>query len=49
LERAGARGLDEFWQVAEKPEFNLEDDAERIVLELLQSILKARGELHLNV
>jgi len=49
LERAGARGLDEFWEVAEKPEFNLEDDAERIVLEFLQSILKARGELHLNV
>ena len=49
LERAGARGLDEFWEVAENPEFNLEDDAERIVLELLQSILKARGELHLNV
>ena len=49
LERAGARGLDEFWEVAENPEFNLEDDAERIVLELLQSILKARSELHLNV
>jgi putative hydrolase of HD superfamily len=49
LERAGARGLDEFWEVAAKPEFNLEDDAEQIVLELLQSILKARSELHRNV
>lgn len=49
LERAGARGLDEFWEVAEKPEFNLEGDAEQIVLELLQSILKARGDLHRNV
>jgi len=49
LERAGARGLDEFWDVAEKPEFNLEGDAKQIVLELLQSILKARGELHRNV
>ena len=49
LERAGARGLDEFWQVAEKPEFNLEGDAERIVLELLESILNARSELHPNV
>ena len=48
LERAGARGLDEFWEVAEKPEFNLEGDAEQIVLELLQSILKARSELHRN-
>ena len=46
LERAGARGLDEFWEVAEKPEFNLEGAAEQIVQELLQSILTARGELH---
>ena len=45
LERAGARGLDEFWEVAEKPEFNLEGPAEQIVLELLQSILEARSEL----
>lgn len=46
LERAGARGLDEFWQVAEEPEFGLEGDAERIVLDLLRSILEARNELH---
>jgi putative hydrolase of HD superfamily len=48
LERAGARGLDEFWEVAEKPEFNLGDidrAAEEIVQELLLSILKARSEL----
>jgi putative hydrolase of HD superfamily len=49
LERAGARGLDEFWQVAEKPEFNLGGDGEQIVLELLESILNARSELHPNV
>ena len=49
LERAGARGLDEFWEVAKKPEFNLEQAAEQIVQELLQSILKARRELHTNV
>jgi putative hydrolase of HD superfamily len=49
LERAGARGLDEFWQVAEKPEFNLDGIAEQIVQELLRSILKARRELHKNV
>ena len=48
LERAGARGLEEFWQVAEKPEFNLEEDAEEIVLELLESILNARRKLHPN-
>ena len=45
LERAGARGLDEFWEVAEKPEFNLEGEAEDIVEEVLKSILKARSEL----
>jgi putative hydrolase of HD superfamily len=49
LERAGARGLDEFWEVAEKPEFNLEGAAEQIVQELLASILKSRSELHRNV
>jgi putative hydrolase of HD superfamily len=49
LERAGARGLDEFWEVAEKPNFNLEGTAEQIVQELLESILKARSELHNNV
>jgi putative hydrolase of HD superfamily len=46
LERAGARGLDEFWEVAEKPEFNLGGVAEQIVQELLRSILNARSELH---
>jgi len=49
LERAGARGLDEFWEVAERPDFNLEGAAEQIVLELLQSVLNARSELHPNV
>ena len=49
LERAGARGLDEFWEVAERPEFNLDGIAEQIVQELLRSILKARSELHKNV
>lgn len=49
LERAGARGLDEFWEVAEKPDFNLDGPAEQIVQELLQSILTARRELHSNV
>lgn len=48
LERAGARGLDEFWEVAEKPEFNLDAGAEQIVHDLLQAILKARRELHNN-
>ena len=46
LERAGARGLDEFWEVAKKPEFNLDGVAEQVVQELLQSILKSRSDLH---
>lgn len=45
LERAGARGLDEFWEVAEKPEFNLDGAAAQIVQNLVGSILKARSEL----
>ena len=49
LERAGARGLDEFWEVTEKPEFNLDGVAEQAVQELLRSILNARRELHTNV
>lgn len=48
LERAGARGLDEFWEVAEKPDFRFEGEAELIVQELLESILNARRELHNN-
>lgn len=45
LERAGARGLDEFWEVAEKPEFNLDGTAAQIVQNLVGSILDARSEL----
>jgi len=45
LERAGARGLDEFWEVAAKPGFNLEGVAEQVVQGLLQSIVEARSEL----
>ena len=45
LERAGARGLDEFWEVAEKPDFNLDGVADQIVQELLDSILRTRSEL----
>ena len=45
LERAGGRGLDEFWQVAENPQFQLEGPAKEIVDELLHSLLKARAEV----
>lgn len=46
LERAGARGLDEFWEVGAKPDFKLEGVAEQVVQGLLQSVVEARGELH---
>lgn len=42
LERAGARGLDEFWEVAKNGEFNLEGEAQAVVNELLNALLAAR-------
>ena len=45
LERAGGRGLDEFWEVAADPQLQLEGPAKQIVDELLQSLLKARAEI----
>jgi putative hydrolase of HD superfamily len=45
LERGGARGLDEFWEVAENSDFQLGDVADGIVLEVFQSLLKARSEI----
>lgn len=43
LERAGGRGLDEFWEVAENPQLQLEGPARQIVDDLLKSLLKARA------
>ena len=45
LERAGGRGLDEFWEVAENPQLQLEGAAKQIVEKLLQSLLKVRAEI----
>jgi putative hydrolase of HD superfamily len=45
LERAGGRGLDEFWEVAENPQLQLEGPAKQIVAAVLQSLLKARAEI----
>lgn len=45
LERAGGRGLDEFWQVAENPQLQLEGPAKQIVDDLLKALLKARAEI----
>jgi len=45
LERAGARGLDEFWQVAHDADFSLPTAAREVVRELLTSLLDARGNI----
>jgi putative hydrolase of HD superfamily len=47
LERAGARGLDEFWDVALTADFQLDLPAQRIVTELLDSLLSARKQIGL--
>lgn len=44
LERAGARGLDEFWLVAEQPDFQLDGAARKTVEQLIRSIQDARSE-----
>lgn len=43
LERAGGRGLDEFWEVAENPQLQLEGPAKQLVDDLLNSLIKARA------
>jgi putative hydrolase of HD superfamily len=45
LERAGGRGLDEFWEVAENPQLQLEGPAKQLVDDVLQSLLKARADV----
>ena len=45
LERAGAKGLDEFWQVAHEADFQLPSIAHEVVGEVLQSLLDARSRV----
>lgn len=48
LERAGARGLDEFWEVAkgaDGADFKLPPPAQAVVHEVLQSLLAARAAI----
>jgi putative hydrolase of HD superfamily len=45
LERAGAKGLEEFWEIANNADFQLPPVANEVVGELLQSILEARSKL----
>src|SRR5205807_9856988 len=45
LERAGARGLNEFWDVARNGDFQLEGPAQEMVAGVLRSLLEARAEI----
>ena len=45
LERAGARGLDEFWEVTKNPNFQLEGAAKDTIDELIKELLQARVEV----
>lgn len=45
LERAGARGLDEFWEVATASDFQLPAEARAVVDELLELIIDERRRL----
>lgn len=45
LERSGARGLDEFWEVATKINFQLPAEANEVIDDLLQLILAERQRL----
>jgi len=45
LERAGAKGLDEFWEVAATAQFQLPAAATEVLKDVIDSILRARAEL----
>jgi len=45
LERAGTKGLDEFWEVAEADDFKLPEVAQKVVREVLDMLLAEREAL----
>ncbi len=45
LERAGAKGLDEFWEVAELADFQLTGEADAVVQTLVLAVLDARQKV----
>ena len=45
LERAGARGLDEFWEVAQTTGLQIDGQARSIIFDLFHSLLDARHEI----
>jgi putative hydrolase of HD superfamily len=46
LERAGARGLDEFWEILKTGDFQLEGIANEIIRDIFNSLLNARSALN---
>ncbi len=48
LERTGARGLDEFWEVARNPDFQLDAPADQLVAGILDSLLEERRKLTID-
>ncbi|PWT91348.1 MAG: oxetanocin [Blastocatellia bacterium] len=47
LERAGHRGLDEFWEVTGQRNFQLDGVPQQVVNEVLDSLMKARTDLQI--
>ena len=45
IERSGARGLDEFWEVAQDGDFQLEGTPHKVVQEILAALIYARARL----
>jgi hypothetical protein len=45
FERAGARGLDEFWEGAAERDFGLEGAAREVVAEVVAALVRAREEI----
>jgi 5'-deoxynucleotidase YfbR-like HD superfamily hydrolase len=45
MERSGARGLDEFWEVAQDGDFQLEGTPHEVVQEILAALIDARAQL----
>jgi putative hydrolase of HD superfamily len=48
LERAGARGLDEFWEVSRESDFQLEGPAHELIAGIIESLLKERRDIAAN-
>ena len=46
FERAGARGLEEFWEGAEGRDFGLEGASREVVREVVASLVRARAEIN---